>query len=277
MCPATDEPIRIYRYSSGGWESQETYIIDEANVSLTVNGDPWLNFTCTPTHLEELCVGFLFNEGIIHTSTEIKALTLCANGSNVDIWLNKSVEKPMHMLRTSGCTGGITLRGGEKIESISTELGFSAGAVREGMSQMLEAQTMYRETRGLHCSAIFDGHRLQYIAEDIGRHNTLDKLAGMMLLQPKMFQPIMVFTTGRVSSDMLQKSARLGAIAVVSRTSPTLRSTELAEQINITLIGYTRRDQFTTYTHPERIKDFSHPAPINAHNEIGFQSSNFSA
>jgi FdhD protein len=277
MCPATDEPIRIYRYSAGGWESQENSLIDEENVSLTVNGDPWLNFTCTPTHLEELSVGFLFNEGIIHTSREIKAMTLCANGSNVDIWLNQSVEKPIHLLRTSGCTGGITFRGGEMVEGSSPELGFSSAAIREGMSQMLEAQTMYRETRGLHCSAIFDDHRLQYIAEDIGRHNTLDKLAGMMLLQPKIFQPMMVFTTGRVSSDMLQKSARLGAIAVVSRTSPTMRSIELAKQFGITLIGYILRDEFSVYSHPERITDFSYSASTKTYNEMESQGSNFSA
>jgi FdhD protein len=204
-------------------------------------------------------------------------VTSCTNGSNVDIWLNRSLEKPTQWQRTSDCTGEITFRGGEMVKGISTEFGFSTTAVREGMSQTLEAQTMYRETRGLHCSVIFDGQCLQYIAEDIGRHNTLDKLAGMMLLEPKIFQPIMVFTTGRVSSDMLQKSAWLGAIAVVSRTSPTIRSIELAKQFGITLIGYTRRDQFSVYSHPERIRDFSYPASRNTYGEMGFQSSNFSA
>jgi FdhD protein len=277
MYPSTGEPIHIYRFSAGGWEFQENRVIDEANVSLTVNGDPWLNFTCTPAHLEELCVGFLFNEGIIHTFKEIKAISLCANKSNVDIWLDRSVEKPTQWSRTSGCTGGITFHNGEMTKGVSMDARFSSAAVGEGMKQLLEAQTLYRETRGLHCSAIFDGQNLHFIAEDIGRHNTLDKLAGMILLNPKGFQPVLVFTTGRVSSEMLQKSARLGAIAVISRTSPTALSVKLANQLGVTLIGYARRDQFTVYSHPKRIKEFNQKASKNSFSEIETQSPSFSA
>lgn len=277
MRPSTHGPIRGYRYSVKGWEAQEQQVIEEASVSLTVNGEVWLSFTCTPAHLEELCVGFLFNEGVIRSRSEIQAMTTCANGANVDVWLDRQVEKPTTWQRTSGCNGGVTSTAGEARIDVPVNGTFSVTAVAEGMSQMLDAQAMYHQTRGVHCSILFDGSDLQYVAEDIGRHNTLDKLAGMALLAPKVFHPVMVFTTGRVSSEMLQKSARLGAIAVISRTSPTTLSTQFAQSLGITLIGYARRDQFQVYTHPERLEEFPGQETVNLLNEMEAQSSNASA
>lgn len=256
MRPSTDEPIRIYRYSSGGWEFQETGVIEEASVSLTVNGEMWLSFTCTPTHLEELCVGFLFNEGIIQDIGEVEIVSVNANQTNVDIWLDRAVEKPTQWRRTSGCTGGISM-----VEPDAEIKKLPAGNIKEkivadGMRLLLKAQALYRKTKGVHCSALYDGECIYYVAEDIGRHNTLDKLAGMYLLSKKSLQSVMVLTTGRVSSEMLQKSAKLGAIAVISRTSPTTLSIQMAKKLGVTLIGYARGDQFMVYAHPERLAEY---------------------
>jgi len=277
MCPSLDEPIRIYRYSARGWEAQETRVIEEAIVSLTINGELWLIFTCTPTHLEELCVGFLFNEGIIQSIAEIQAITVCDNHTNVDIWLDRSIKKPTQWRRTSGCTGGVSMVEPDLAARVALNGGFYGKQVWEGMTQLLEAQTLYRRTRGIHCSAIFDGDHLSYIAEDIGRHNTLDKLAGMILLAPMISQSILVFTTGRVSSEMLQKSVRLGAIAVISRTSPTTLSIQMARRLGVTLIGYARRDQFQVYSHPERLAEFAQPFPIHDLTQVDSSSSSISA
>jgi FdhD protein len=121
------------------------------------------------------------------------------------------------------------------------------------MEQLLQIQELYRAARGVHCSALSNGRQILTHAEDIGRHNTLDKLAGQVLLEDLHPDPVVILTTGRVSSEMLQKSARLGASAVVSRTSPTSQSVALAEQLSITLAGYARRTQLFIYTHPERV------------------------
>jgi FdhD protein len=92
-------------------------------------------------------------------------------------------------------------------------------------------------------------------AEDIGRHNTIDKIAGQYLIQQPVLERKIIVTTGRISSEMLYKSARLGAAAVVSRTSPTMLSVELAAAAGITLVGYARRNQFNVYTHPEQLAE----------------------
>ncbi len=90
-------------------------------------------------------------------------------------------------------------------------------------------------------------------AEDIGRHNTLDKIAGQCLLRQLWPSTRILITTGRISSEMLQKAARLRAPILVSRTSPSSLSIEMAERYGITLVGYARRQRFNVYTHPRRV------------------------
>lgn len=277
MRPVAAEPVQIYRYSSQGWEAQETGVIEEASVALAVNGEEWLTFTCTPTHLEELCVGFLFNEGVIQSYAEVQALTVCADGSHVDAWLSRSVTRPGQWRRTSGCTGGVTMAATDGLPPKLVPGDLTAQQVRDGMSRLLAAQTLYRQTRGLHCSTLFDGVNILQIAEDIGRHNTLDKLAGMLLKTGPVPQPVMVFTTGRVSSEMLQKSARMGAMAVISRTSPTTLSIQMAEQLGVTLIGYARGEQFSVYSHPERLMEPAERSSRPVVNQADSASASFSA
>jgi FdhD protein len=179
---------------------------------------------------------------------------VCKNQENVDVWLHHSVEKPASWRRTSGCTGGLTRSDGQaKIKALPPGPRVSPQAVLDGMEQLLEAQELYRQARGVHCSALSDGKRIRLQAEDIGRHNTLDKLAGLLLMEGESAEGWMVLTTGRISSEMLQKSARIGATVVVSRTSPTSQSTQAAEELGITLIGYARKTQFSVYAHPERL------------------------
>jgi len=231
-------------------------LIEEMPVSLTVNGELWITLMCTPIHLEALAVGFLYNEGIITSKGDIQDVRVCAAGDNVDVWLNSTVEKPTDWRRTSGCTGGVT--------AVSAEIGrkYSFGSLDNAVThnqifdligQLLESQEIYRKSGGIHASGISDGYRILLVEEDIGRHNTLDKLAGRMLLEEIEINRRIVVTTGRISSEMIQKAARLGGEIVVSRTAPSSLSCKLAEQWNQTLIGYARRTSFRCYTHPERL------------------------
>jgi len=116
-------------------------------------------------------------------------------------------------------------------------------------------QTLYRQTGGVHTSILSDGKRSILGAEDIGRHNTLDKLAGQMLMNGIKTNASVILTTGRISSEMMQKAIRLGVSVVISRTSPSSMSVELAEKQGITLIGYAKRHRFNVYTHAERITE----------------------
>lgn len=254
MTPLPFTPIQYTKISSRGWEPSSGGIITEANVGLTVNGQLWLTFMCTPTQLEALAVGFLFNEAIIHSLNEIEVMRPCDAGDNVDVWLNHPVEKPPHWRRTSGCTGGVTSDAAQaKTERLVSSEQVSVDMLLGWMDRLLERQELYREVRGVHCSILTDGTDILAQAEDIGRHNTLDKIAGLLLLEHVPPGARMIVTTGRISSEMLQKSARMGASILVSRTSPSSMSIQLAEEFGITLVGYARRSQCNVYTHPERL------------------------
>ncbi len=249
-----NRPIKFEQFNSHHSELFASEVIVEMPVSLTVNGQVWLTFMCTPIDLEAMAIGFLFNEGLVKDLNEVASVHVCKSGDNVDVWLYKSLQKPEKWRRTSGCSGGITFVE-DQFTPVLHENGLtlSTSKVHAMVNDLFESQILYRASGGVHTSALSDGDRIRVIAEDIGRHNTLDKIAGKILLDNIVLPRKIMITTGRVSSEMLQKSARLGASIVVSRTSPSSLSIEMAESWGITLIGYARRNRFNVYTHAYRI------------------------
>ena len=249
--------IHYDKYEFKKWESLDAETIVETPVSLTVNGQVWLTFMCTPVDLEAMAVGFLYNEGIIETMDEVEDVRVCEHGDNVDVWLNRSVEQPTSWRRTSGCTGGVTA-----VDALArVDVSFDGDrptvppeAIGQLVEQLFNSQTLYRETGGVHTSALSDGAKIIVVAEDIGRHNTLDKIAGLCLMNQISPQTRILITTGRISSEMLQKAARLHVPILISRTSPSSLSIEMAERYGITLIGYARKHRFNVYTNAQRVE-----------------------
>jgi len=250
--------IQYFQVDASRNEPIAASTIVETPVSLTVNGEAWISFMCTPVLLEAMAIGFLYNEGVIDSMDEVVDIRLCEHGDNVDLWLNHPVKKPAGWTRTSGCSGGVTAVDSiQKPRSVASPNGFAlpVSGINLLVEMLFDAQDLYRETGGVHTSALTDGERILLSADDIGRHNTLDKIAGQCLMQNIWPEHRILLTTGRVSSEMLQKALRLGAGMLISRTSPSSLSIELAEKWGITLIGYARRNCFNLYAHPERVSD----------------------
>lgn len=248
--------IKYHQHRSGEFTAVDADLIVEKPVHLFVNGHQWLTFMCTPNYLEALGVGFLYNEAAIDSLDEVADVHVCDNKDVVDIWLDHQVEKPKEWKRTSGCTGGYTAVDTATLKfNIKNGNVIEANRVRSLVENLFESQDLYKRTGGVHTSILTDGSQVSIQAEDVGRHNSLDKIAGRFLLEKLEFSQKLLLSTGRISSDMLQKAARIGAGIVISRTSPTSMSVELAKKWGITLIGYARRDRFNLYTHPERILD----------------------
>jgi FdhD protein len=248
--------IHFDRYEYKKWAAHDSETIVETPVSLTVNGQVWLTFMCTPVHLEAMVVGFLYNEGIIETMGEVADVRLCEHGDNVDVWLNRSVEQPTSWRRTSGCTGGVTavdLLAKPDVSFRKDQVRYPPETIEHVMELLLEAQILYRETGGVHTSLLSDGEKIIVSAEDIGRHNTLDKIAGLCLMNDRWSEKRILITTGRISSEMLQKAARMEVPILISRTSPSSLSIEMAERYGITLIGYARKHRFNVYSSPHRV------------------------
>lgn len=247
----------VERFAHGKVGKVEDGVIVEQPVSLTVNGKVWLTFMCSPSDLEALAVGFLFNENVIASKQDLADVYVCKNGENIDVWLTKPVDEPRNWRRTSGCTGGYTAAVLDEINPVrSNKLNISPEDVLRLVRQLFEAQEIYRKSGGVHSSALSDGENLIFQVEDVGRHNTLDKIAGKIILEDLIVDPKVILTTGRISSEMLQKAARLDAAVLISRTSPTSMSVELAERLGVTLIGYARGHRLNVYAHPERV-DFA--------------------
>ena len=255
MIPA-QKSIHYERFEFQKWQAHDAETIVEAPVSLTVNGDVWLTFMCTPVELEAMAVGFLYNEGIIEKWDEVSDVRVCEHGDNVDVWLNHEAEQPKSWRRTSGCTGGVTAV--ETLARIKVSFEedrpkIAPEAIGHLIEILFESQDLYRETGGVHTSVLSDGEKVLLSADDIGRHNTLDKIAGLCLMKDIWPETRILISTGRISSEMLQKAARLGAPIVISRTSPSSLSIEMAEHYGITLIGYARRNRFNVYTNIQRV------------------------
>ena len=253
---APQKAIHYHKFEFNKWTSLDTETIVETPVSLTVNGEVWITFMCTPVHLEALAVGFLYNEGIIEKMDEVSDVHVCEHGDNVDVWLNHDAQQPASWRRTSGCTGGVTgvdLLAKPNISFNGNQPKVPPETIMKLVEILFQAQSLYRKTGGVHTSALSNGENILISTEDVGRHNTLDKIAGLCLMNNMWPETRVLITTGRISSEMLQKAARLNAPILISRTSPSSLSIEMAERYGITLIGYARRHRFNVYSNAQRI------------------------
>ena len=226
----------------------------EALITLYVNGQPLVSLMCTPTHLEELALGFLFNEGLIAGLDEVAVVELCGGGRCVDVWLEHDIASPLLRVITSGCSGGTTFEDvAGAHHRIESDLRVTPRHVTQLMEEFSRVTALYRRTGGIHGAALAKVERVVCVAEDIGRHNTLDKVAGISLRQGRPTRDHILITSGRVSSEMVSKVARMVIPVVISHTSPTSLSIQLAQAWGITLIGYTRRRSFRVYAGEERV------------------------
>ena len=228
----------------------------EAVVTLHVNGQDLVRLMCTPTDLKDLALGFLFNEGLIASLDDVAVVDLCSGGEGVDVWLTSDVETPTMRSITSGCSGGTTFEDLRTAQhQIDSDLAVTPAEVTELMERLSEEAALYHRAGGVHAAALVSlGDGLVCVAEDVGRHNALDKIAGHCLQKARSAKDGVLLISGRVSSEMVSKVAHMGVPIVISRTSPTTLSIDLAEAWGITLIGYTRRRSFRVYSCRERIR-----------------------
>ena len=248
------QEVNFKRYANGVFTDSSTPLPHEQVVTLIVNGKAWMEMICTPSLVEELAVGFLYNERLIESKAEIIRLYVCNTADNVEVETLREIKKPTTWVKTTGCAGGQTSQRLEfPIQPSLNEVTLSAETLAGLLRSFLEAQNQLSSSRGMHCSAISDGKELLAVADDIGRHNTLDKLAGYILLHELTAKAAVLITTGRISSEMLQKAARMGSAIVLSLTSPNVFTVQLAEEWGMTLVGYARPERFNVYSHPERI------------------------
>ncbi len=240
------------RFSDEGWVRTSVHAPSEMELILYVNRQELVTILCTPTKLNCLVIGFLYAEGIISDIGEVTIMRVCEDESVADVRLsNAEYELPTQRTLTSGCGGGAVFKTqGQRVDS---GLVVTPTEVLSLMKQLQEQMELYRLSGGVHTSALSDTKNLIVVAEDIGRHNTLDKIQGECLLRGISTRDRLLLSTGRVSSEMLLKAAKMQAPVVVSRHSPTGRAVSLARDLGIALVGYARGSRLWVYSHPERL------------------------
>jgi FdhD protein len=223
-------------------------VVREQPLTIYVNGEKFLTLLCSPTMLDALVIGYLWMEKVIGGTEDIVSLEVSAVDGRADVTLGQPVTLPTERILTSGCGGGITFRIDHRLfPRLRSAVVVRPAQLAHGMKQLFQAAEHYRRSRGIHGAALYDGERLLTMAEDVGRHNAVDKVKGRALLEGIETRDRILLSTGRISSEMLLKAARMGVPVVASRTSPTEMAVALAEQLNVTVCGYVRPDGLNLY------------------------------
>jgi FdhD protein len=249
---------KSYQYwlvDGNGTELIDGGIIDEVLLTIYVNTEEIATIMCSPVDEEMLVLGFLYNEGMIEQRGDIGLLKLNVARSVADVFLTRSkFELPRRLTITSGCSGGLTTQNlTEYYPPLESSFSTTSDVILSGIPKVQEVATLYKQVRGVHTALLLDEGIILLSAEDVGRHNTIDKIAGMALEHNIETRDRLLFSSGRISSEMVNKARRLQIPVVVSRTAPTAMATRLALEWNICLIGYARRNTFRVYTHPQRV------------------------
>ncbi len=232
--------------------------VREFPLSLTVNGVELANLIASPHELVYLVAGFLRMQGMVKSADDLLALSVCGDFGAATVRIRGEVPSRLTPTLTSGCGAGITFNlplPSERLGrlSLAENRAYSPGDVFTLMNDLARRAESYKEHGGIHSAAVGDGKSVLMHAEDIGRHNTLDRIAGEALLKNIDLSGNILVTSGRISSEMVAKAAVLGIGVIASRTSPTDLAVKMAQELGITIIGYARGGRFNLYSHPERI------------------------
>lgn len=237
-----------------GWTREHGEVIDEVSLSIYVNGVEFATFMSSPGDQIELGLGFLWNEGFFDRMEEVSLVTRSKTDCCVDVWLDKAVVKPERFVITSGCGGGMTF------DNLSGVFDPPEDSLRIDPARLFDLQRslyspdgLHARAGGVHTAGLSDGKTVLLTVEDVGRHNTVDRLAGACLLHGIETRGRIILSTGRISSEMMRKGARMGCSMMCSRTSPTSMSVLMARAWGITLVGYARGSRMRVYSHPERL------------------------
>jgi len=245
-------------YRNGRLESGETRIVQEFPLKLIVNQREVATLICSPHDLKFLAVGFLRLQGFVRTVDDFLMLSVCNDFGIANVGIRGDLPDKLKPVLTSGCGAGISFTSSNQAKNPSTRCSTSRHTHRPSeifgmMAQLARLAENYKSHGGIHSAAVGDGSSILLYAEDLGRHNTLDRIAGEALLKGIDLSGTMLVTSGRVSTELAAKAAMLGITMIASRTSPTDMAVKMCEEEGIVLIGYVRAGTFTIYTCPERI------------------------
>jgi len=236
-------------------------VATELPIRLVLNGNPLVTLLCTPSELEELTIGFLLSEGLLHEKSSIKKIDLNEREAMVHIELNDLPADLSNLFEkrtiSSGCGKGVTFT--QYRMEADRRIGIQGPLLRlDDIRQLLKTfrnlSSLYLETGGVHSAALSNGQDILFFSEDIGRHNAVDKLIGKAFMRSVSMENKILLTSGRVTSEIMTKAGRNRFPILISRAAPSCMAISSAEDMGITLIGFARGERLNIYSWPKRIK-----------------------
>lgn len=250
--------------NKGRVERRVDVVAREKPLHIRLNGKAYVTIMCTPTNLENLAVGHLITQGILRSVNDIKEIDLMKDLCDIHLQPNVKIQEGISLksrssrIVTSTSTSPITqprLKHKDDIQNSPFDVQVDASTIIQVTSDLDQRATTYKNTGGVHIAAIYTlKGQVVAFAEDVGRHNAVDKAIGLSLMVGKRdLSNSMLVLSGRLSGDMVSKAVNSG-IPILISVAPALNTgIDLAESTGITLIGFTRGGRFNIYTHPYRV------------------------
>jgi FdhD protein len=249
---------------AGSVRSADRVVPEEVAVAFTYNRMAHAVMMATPADFEDFAVGFSLAEGVVKSAADLSSLDVVVTELGVELrmWIDAGpasayIDRRRFLAGPTGCG----LCGIESLEEamrtvprVRSDLAVSPRMVEAALATLSPAQALNRETRAVHAAGFWTpAQGLVALREDVGRHNALDKLAGALARKSIAGRAGMVLLTSRVSVEMVQKTAILGAPIMVAVSAPTALAVRTAEACGITLIAVARGDAFEIFTHADRV------------------------
>ncbi|WP_085993346.1 formate dehydrogenase accessory sulfurtransferase FdhD [Oceanobacillus senegalensis] len=250
----------IIRFNGDSKSILQEEVAIEKPFTIILNGKEFATIVCTPTNLQDLIVGFLAAEGVIRFYDEIKSISIDEKLGFSYIQLKKDLDvfELDHSKRFIGSCCGKSRQFYFKndvrtAKTIMSQLSISVNQCFTLMNALQTKSEQFIKTGGVHNAALATHDEIITIRSDIGRHNALDKLYGHVIQNKIKLGDKLVVFSGRISSEVLLKISKMGVGILVSKSAPTNLALQLADDLGITVIGFTRGNRLNIYTHPHRI------------------------
>lgn len=264
IAPATSSEVPVERWTRGAVTSTTDFVTEEVPVALVYHGVPHVVMLASPADLEDYAVGFTVSEGLVAHPREIQSVEVERGAESIEVRIGIAGERFSELLRRRrNLTGrtGCGLCGAETVEeAIRPPVKVAAGPrvaaadLHAALVQLESMQPVNARTGSIHAAAwVVPQKGIQFVREDVGRHNALDKVIGALVRSGADVAAGYALITSRASFEMVQKSAAAGITFVAAVSAPTALAIRMAEQSGITLVGFARRDQHVVYAHSERL------------------------
>jgi formate dehydrogenase accessory protein FdhD len=248
--------------SSGKAERKLDWVAEEVPLKITLNGTCSFVIWCSPSQFKELAVGYLLAEDILRCVDELESVCSNEKENSCAVQLAADVDLDERMKNSRRSTRIIPLikastsayQKDEKLPKVTSKLKIKAQTILDAIAEMNDKAKGFKETGGLHDSGIFTAEgKMVAFSEDVGRHNTVDKVIGQASLSRVDFSQCFMIITGRVPGDMIYKAAKVGLPIVASVAAVLNSGVASAEKAGIALVGFVRGTRMNIYTCPERI------------------------